>query len=116
MFNFKNYSIRVKLLIVFIIFKIIPLLVLATIGISSFYALEGLLYKNSQKIIHKSQESISKVANIAINDSVKALNKKSQEALERETVSIANRVANFLKRRDKDLLLLSKTKITKRVL
>ncbi len=114
MINFKNYSIRVKLIIIFIIFKVLPLFLLAIIGIVSFNKIEDLLHKNYNKIIQNSQASINNVANFTISDSIKALDKKSQENLEKETVLLAKNIANFLKQRDNDILYLSKIKITKK--
>ncbi len=111
MFDFKNYSIRLKLILIFIIFKILPLLLLAGIGISSFLGIESLMQKNSQDIIKNSQKAISKTADLVIADSIKALDKKSQDILEKQTVLIAKNIANFLYARDKDILYLAKTTI-----
>ena len=116
MFKFNDYSIKAKLIIIFIIFKILPLLLLSTIGIMSFLEIENLLHKSSKKIIKKSQISIEKTTNSAISDSIKALDKKSQEMLEIQTVMIANEVADFLKERDKDILFLATSNITKKTL
>jgi len=114
MFGFKNYSIRLKLLIIFIVFKILPLLLLAGIGIYSFFNIEDLMYKNTKYIVQNSQDAINKTANYTITDSIKALDKKSQDILEKQTVLIAQKVADFLHERDNDILFLSKSVINQK--
>ena len=116
MFNFNNYPIKTKLIIIFIIFKILPLFLLSAIAITSFIELEENLHNNSKEIITKSQSSIEKTTNLAISDSIDALDKKSQNTLEFRTFLIANRVAYFLNQRDKEILNLSKQHITQNIL
>lgn len=114
MFNFNNYSIKVKLLFTFIVFKILPLFLLASIGILSFLDIDDLLQNSSKEIIKKSQNSIRVSADAAIQDSIIALDKKSQKIIEEKTSIIANNVANFLHQRDEDILFLSKQKISQK--
>lgn len=116
MFRFKDYSIKLKLIIIFIVFKVLPLILLAFIGISSFMEIDKLLQQSSTNIIKQSQSSIENTTKTAISDSITALDKKSQAILEDKSVIIANEVANFLKQRDKDILFLSKLKIDKKTL
>ena len=116
MFNFDNYSIKTKLIFVFIVFKVLPLILLSTIGLFSFLEISGLLHKSSTKIIKKSRDSIAKTTNLTIQDSIMALDKKSQEMLENKTYQIAHKVAEFLKQRDQDILFLSKQPINKKSL
>ena len=106
-----NYSIKTKLVAIFIIFKVVPLLLLAGIGIYSFVDIENLLTKNSQEIVKTSRQSARKTTDLAIKDSIQALDQKSQDLLEKDTVQIANNVASFLKGRDSDLLFLSTANI-----
>ena len=116
MFDFNNYPIKTKLIAIFIIFKILPLFLLSAIAITSFIELEKSLQNSSKEIIKKSQSSIEKTTNLAISDSIAALDKKSQNILEFKTFIIANRVAYFLNQRDKDILNLSKLHITQNIL
>jgi len=106
--NFKDYSIRIKLVIIFILFKVIPLLVLAYIGIQSFLNIDQFLQTSSSTMIKKSQESMKKTTYLAINNSIKALDEKSKTTLEDKAVSIALDIADFLYGRDQDILFLSK--------
>jgi len=116
MFNFKNYSIKLKLIVIFVIFKVLPLILLALVGIYSFSKIDKLLQINSKNIIKQSQTSIKNTTKIAISDSIIALDKKSQTALEDKTITIANEIADFLKNTDKDILFLSKLQINNKLL
>ncbi len=112
MFNFNNYSIKTKLILIFIVFKIIPLLLLSALGIFSFIETKKLLQKSSQQIIEKSQTSLQTATDLAISDNIKALNEKSKDILEHKAFDIADKVAGFLKKRDHNILSLSKQHIT----
>lgn len=112
MLNFNNYSIKTKLILVFVFFKIIPLFLLAAIGIFSFMEINELLQKSSNEIIKKSSASVKNSTDVAIKDSIKALDKKSQELLEYKTLSIAQKVADFLYKRDDDIIFLSNQEIS----
>ena len=102
--------IKPKLISIFIIFKIIPIVIISITAIDGIYEL-GFLFKNdSKEIIENSKDIINSTANISIENSIKSLDKKSQESLEILTLKIAENVADFLYQRDADLLFLSKLK------
>ena len=113
---FKNLSIKAKLIIIFILFKVIPLLFLAWIAIVSFREIDTLLKESSDDIIRSSQQAIEKTTNTAINESIKALDAKSQSNLEHKTVIIADQIARFLRERDEDIRFLSRMVIKQRSL
>ncbi|MDX9901028.1 MAG: HAMP domain-containing sensor histidine kinase [Aliarcobacter sp.] len=112
----KNLSIRIKLIIIFILIKILPLLLLAYIAYEGVLKLDGYLTKSTNFLFNQSKEIIINTANASIEDSIKNLDKKSQESLEKVSYEIANQVANFLYERDKDILFLSKLDINYDVL
>ncbi len=116
MFKFKDYSIKLKLIVVFIIFKIVPLLLLAGIGIVSFIEIDGLLKERTGNIIKSSQNSLEKTTYTAITDSIEALDAKSQSNLEYLTVLLADRIAHFLRERDEDVRFLSTLDINQKTL
>ena len=116
MFKFNNYSIKTKLIFVFIVFKVLPLILLSAIGVFSFLEINELLQKSSKKIIQESSNSIKKTTYLTILDSITALDKKSQDILEYKTYEIANKVAEFLKQRDKDILFLAQQNINQKTL
>ncbi len=116
MFNYKSYSIKLKLIIIFIVFKVFPLFLLAYIGVKSFTEIDSLLRSSSESIIDRSQVSIKNTTSTAIKESIKALDEKSKLNLENKTVMLANEIANFLKTVDNDILFLSKLNINQKIL
>ena len=112
----KNLSIRIKLIIIFIVIKILPLLLIAYIAYEGVLKLDNYLTKSTNFLFNQSKEIILNTANASIEDSIKNLDKKSQESLEKVSYEIANQVANFLYERDKDILFLSKLDINQDVL
>lgn len=67
-------------------------------------------------ISNSSKEIILNTANEAIEDSVKNLDKKAQDSLERLTFEVANNVAEFLYQRDEDITFLSSLNINQKTL
>ena len=112
----RDISIKVKLILLFILIKVIPLLLIAFIAYEGALKLEEYVQKSTRFLFNKNKEIIINTANASIEDSVKNLDKKSQHALERLSYEIANNVADFLYERDKDLLFLSKININQDVL
>lgn len=105
--NFKDYSIKVKLILVFIVFKVLPLVLLFIISYSGFLEIDRLLQKKSELIAKESERAIRNTTDLTIRDSIEALDRKSQESLEYKTYKIAQQVADFLKNRDEDILFLA---------
>jgi signal transduction histidine kinase len=112
----RNLSIRIKLIIIFILIKIIPLLFIAYIAYEGVLKLDNYLIKSTKFLFNQSKEIIINTANASTDDSIKNLDKKSQEALEKVTYEIANHVADFLYERDKDILFLSKLNLNQNIL
>ena len=88
--NRMNIKLRPKLILIFLVVKVIPIILLAAIALMQIISLGGLL------------------RNIAVTDSVNALNDRSRVNLERMTSDHAKKVADFLAQRDQDILLLAK--------
>ena len=112
----KNFSIKIKLIIIFIVIKIIPLLIILYIAYTGVQKLDEYLKNSTSFLFNQSKEVIINTANESINDSVKYLDKKSQLSLERLSYEIANNVAQFLYQRDEDILFLSKLKLDQEIL
>ena len=112
----KNITIKVKLVLLFILIKIIPLLFIAYIAYEGTIKLEEYVQKSTRYLFNKNKEIILQTANASIEDSVRNLDKKSQHSLERISFEIANNVANFLYERDNDILFLSKLNLSNKVL
>ena len=112
----KNLTIKIKLILFFIIIKILPLLVIAYIAYEGVVKLDNYLTRSTSFLFNQSKEIIINTANASIEDSIKNLDKKSQESLEKVSYEIAKQVANFLYERDKDILFLSKIELNEEVL
>ena len=112
----KNLKIKSKLILLFILIKVIPLLLLSYIAIEGANNLNDYFIKSTKNTFDKSKDIITTTAKTAISDSISALDKKSQRTLERLSFEIANNIATFLYERDKDLLLLSKFEINEKTL
>ncbi|MBD3831679.1 MAG: sensor histidine kinase, partial [Arcobacter sp.] len=78
--------------------------------------LDTYLNKSTTFLYNQSKEIIINTANASIEDSIKNLDKKSQDSLEKISYQIANQVAEFLYERDKDLIFLSKLDLNQKVL
>ena len=112
----KNLSIRIKLIVIFILIKIIPLLFIAYIAYEGVLKLDMYINKSTTFLFNQNKEIIINTANASIEDSIKNLDKKSQDSLEKISYEIANNIADFLYERDKDLLFLSKLDLNQKVL
>ena len=112
----KNLSIKVKLIALFVLIKIIPLLIISFIAFKGVQKLDEYFLDSTEKLFLDNKKIIKETADNAINDSIKALDKKSQLFLERISYEIANNVANFLYERDSDILFLSKIQMNQEIL
>ena len=112
----KNLSIKVKLIALFVLIKIIPLLIISFIAFKGVQKLDEYFLDSTEKLFLDNKKIIKETADNAINDSIKALDKKSQLFLERISYEIANNIANFLYERDSDILFLSKIQMNQEIL
>ena len=107
----KNITIRAKLILLFILIKIIPLLIIVYIAYEGVKRLETYLNDSTRYLFNQNKEIILNTANASIEDSIKYLDQKSQLSLERLSHEIANNVADFLYERDHDLIYLTNSTI-----
>ena len=112
----KNFSIKTKLILIFILIKIIPLLLVSYIAYEGVLKLDKYLNDNTTSLFAQSKKIILNTADKSIEDSIKNLDKKSQLALERLSLEVANNIAQFLYQRDEDVLFLSKLQLSQEVL
>jgi len=87
--NRMNMKLRPKLILTFLVAKVIPIALLAVIALTQIVSLGNHL------------------RDIAVTDSTKALNDGARESEERLTTDLAMAVAGFLHQRDNDILLLA---------
>jgi len=87
--NRMNLNLRPKLILIFLVAKVFPIALLTIFALSQIGTLGSVL------------------RDIAVEDSVRALNDGARENLERLTTDLAIDVAGFLDQRDNDILLLA---------
>ncbi|MCV6606943.1 MAG: ATP-binding protein [Campylobacterales bacterium] len=109
-------NLRLKLIGIFVLLKILPLLLIGYIALEGVKAVGSLYEKNLVKTLKKSEEVVANTADLTIQDSIHALDSKSQDSIEKMSVQIANQVAEFLYERDRDILFLSQIELNKKVL
>jgi len=101
-------SIRGKLISIFILIKMIPVIALALLAGYAGVQLSEEVSDRSVAMADYMLESIQEVGDSVIEDSTIALDDKSRESIERLTTDTARAIANFLYQRDQDILLASK--------
>lgn len=104
-------GIRTKLITIFILIKVLPLLALAWYAWEQISKLADSAEKQSAQMISNTHEVVADVSTLATENSIRALDEKSREAIERLTTDTAKQVAAFLYDRDKDILLASKLEV-----
>ena len=112
----NKLTIKVKLILLFIIIKIVPLIIITYISYKGIKSLNQYMNDSTTYLYNQSKEIILNTANESINDSIDNLNKKSQITLERLSLEVANKISEFLKQRDEDILFLSKIQISDKIL
>jgi len=100
-------KIKAKLILLFIVIKVIPLILILLLSLMGIEKLSEIIEKKAQSTLLNSMDVLKETTNLAIEDSIVALDKKSQESLEVITKNIAANVAEFLYQRDNDILFLS---------
>jgi signal transduction histidine kinase/HAMP domain-containing protein len=103
MFNRLGWGMRAKLIIIFVIIKVIPLVLLALIAWRQSWFLGRELSIRAEELTDKANQSLSSMGDIAVSRSVEALNDRATEDIERMTTDTARRIADFLYGRDYDI-------------
>jgi signal transduction histidine kinase len=98
------HGIRGKLIAIFVLIKVVPLLLLAWFA---WYTAQGLGDAVSLKaagMADTSLQTIQEIGKTVTEDSIKALDERSREAIETLTTDAARNIARFLYARDADIL------------
>ena len=98
-------GLRCKLILLFIIVKLFPLVLLAVIAAKMAEDLGGELAQSTKQMSDTAERALGATAELAVSDSVKALDARATEDIERLTTDTAIRVADFLYERDGDIRL-----------
>jgi diguanylate cyclase (GGDEF)-like protein len=99
----RNAGIRIKLITIFIVIKLLPLIVLAGLAWKGVEQLGGELQSQLEKVADEMQTITADVGQLAVDESVVALDRQAQEAIERQTTVAATAVADFLYSIDRDV-------------
>lgn len=97
-------GIRGKLIAIFVLIKVVPLLLLAWFAWHAAQTLGQRVAKDSTQIADNMLVTIRGVGDSATQDAIKALDVRSREAIESVTTETARQIATFLYARDEDIL------------
>jgi signal transduction histidine kinase/CheY-like chemotaxis protein/HAMP domain-containing protein len=99
-----GFGMRAKLIILFVIIKVIPLVLITVIAIHQFFYLGTELMRNFDTMKTEVNNAFNRMSGIAIDDSIETLSEIAIDNIERTTTDLANRIAAFLYQRDNDIL------------
>ena len=100
-------GIKEKLIGIFVLIKVLPLVVLAWFAWSQIHNLADTVAIHTSEMIRDSRQVVGQVTGLASENSIRALDVRSREAIERLTTDTAREVAAFLHDRDRDILSMS---------
>ncbi|CAA7616993.1 Signal transduction histidine kinase [Candidatus Terasakiella magnetica] len=100
----RGLGIRAKLILIFVVIKVIPLLVLAGFAWQGQVWLAERVSENVVGMTKNMRETAEMVAGTTTGAATKALDDAARESLERLTTDTARAVAAFLYDRDRDIL------------
>ncbi|MDR1966261.1 MAG: response regulator [Synergistaceae bacterium] len=107
-FDRLGFGMRAKLITIFVVIKVIPLILLAFMAWRQSWFLGGEMLLRSGELTAKANEALKSMGGIAVKRSVSALNDQATEDIERMTTDTARLIADFLYARDRDVLEVSK--------
>jgi diguanylate cyclase (GGDEF)-like protein len=96
-------SVRVRLILVFIVIEVVPLMLLVWIAWSQTQKTADDLKQHIENLVSTADKAIHQVGDLAIDDAVDALDARATEEIERLTIDTARQVAEFLLGRDADI-------------
>lgn len=103
----KSMGILAKLLISFLTLSAIPLIVLSYVANKNLNETGMLATRRAEEMGARNLAAAEQIGRTAIEDSVRELDAGSTEAVELRTLELAQRIADFLYERDKDILILA---------
>jgi len=99
-----SLGIRGKLISIFLVIKIIPLVLLGGVAWEAIQSFGKSAIEQSQSISTEMRKTVEGAGELAVADTVRALDTKAREAIERLTTDTALSVARFLYDRDSEVL------------
>ena len=107
-------GIRAKLILLFVLIKVIPLVLLALLAWEGVTYLGGQVSEETETLSQKVGSTVADMGKTFSLEAEKALNDRAREKLERLTTDTARAVADFLHDRDQDLLLAAQLEPTEK--
>lgn len=104
---------RAKLIILFVIIKVLPLIILAFIAWSQAYKLASDVGDRALDLHSTAYSALIDSGQIATTNAVKALDERAREDIERITTDAAKHVADFLYKCDNDILFAAQLPVDK---
>jgi signal transduction histidine kinase len=98
-------GIRTKLILLFVVIKLIPLVLLALVAWEGVRQLGEQMSARNSEMAEGVRKTVGQMSAQMSAESVRALDLRSREAIERLTTDTARAVADFLHDRDRDILL-----------
>jgi len=99
-----SLGIRGKLISIFILIKVIPLVLLGGVAWEAIQSFGRSAIEQSETVSQAMRQTIDEAGTKAVADTVRALDAKAREAIERLTTDTAMNVARFLYDRDSEIL------------
>ena len=99
-----GFGMRAKLIVLFVVIKVLPLVLLALIAWRQSWELGEDLKRRTMEIEGKAVQALSQTGEISIDDAVSALDQRARDDIERMSTDAARHVAAFLYARDDDVL------------
>jgi hypothetical protein len=101
----NGLSVRLRLSLLFVAIKAVPLVVLVWIAWHQTQETSTYLGEQFNELVAITNQAIHKVGDNAVDDAVNALDTHARDEIERLTTDTALRIADFLHQRDADILL-----------
>lgn len=103
--KFDGLGIRAKLLLLFVVIKVVPLILLALLAWEGVSQLGGGLAERISTLAEQVRKTVADMGDTFAQESMAALDERAREELERLTTDTARAIADFLYDRDRDVLL-----------
>ncbi len=108
-------GIRAKLIVIFIVIKVIPLILIALVAWQQSTKLGNIMQVRTQDMANKAVDELTVAGKLAVDDAVQALDARGTQEIERLTTDTARRIAQFLYSRDDDIRFISSLPIDKKI-
>lgn len=100
----KHLGIRSKLILLFVVIKVVPLLMLALLAWEGVTRLGSNIGERTDGLTAEVRDTVASMGKTFSKEAERALDDRAREELERLTTDTARAVANFLYERDRDLM------------